>query len=164
MAAVQAGGMAPNVSLSEMNGGRYVLQEALRRGPAVLAFFKITCPVCQYAFPFLERIYRAHQGKVNIVGVSQSPRRETEFFVREYGISFPVLLDEPQHYAISNSYGITNVPTIFLISEEGKVELCSVGWSRPDLEQINRRLAEAASMPEPEVFRRGEEVPERTSG
>jgi peroxiredoxin len=164
MPALEVGTRAPEVSLSDMRGQRFSLQEALKRGPVVLAFFKISCPVCQYAVPFLERIYRAHKGKANVVGVSQNPQQDTGVFMREYGISFPVLLDDPQSYPVSNAYGLTNVPTIFLISTEGEIEISSVGWSRQDLEEMNRRLAKAIAAPAAQIFERGEEVADFRAG
>ena len=121
----------------------------------MLAFFKVTCPVCQYAMPFVERLYRAHKGKARIVAVSQHPKKETQLFLREYGITMPVLLDDPEHYPASNAYRLTNVPTIFLIAPGGEIEISSVGWNRKDLEEINRRLAEEASLPVPALFHRG---------
>ena len=112
------------------------------RGPVVAAFFKISCPVCQYTFPFLERIYKAHGGKnVTIVGVSQNEKKDTAAFIKEYGVTFPVLLDDTDSYPVSNAYGLTNVPTIFWIAPDGEIEISSVGWERKEIEEINRKAA-----------------------
>ncbi len=158
MPALAAGKAAPEVSLSDMRGKPFSLRDALQHGPVVLAFFKVTCPVCQYAMPFLERIYRAHQGKAQIVAVSQHPRKETQLFLREYGITMPVLLDVPEHYPASNAYHLTNVPTVFLIAPGGEIEVSSVGWDRKDIEKINRRVAEKGSRPVAALFHRGESI------
>jgi peroxiredoxin len=158
MPALTAGKAAPDVSLPDMHGNPFSLRHALQHGPVVLAFFKVTCPVCQYAMPFLERIHRAHQGKVQIVAVSQHPKKETQMFLREYGITMPVLLDDPEHYPASNAYHLTNVPTVFLIAPGGKIEVASVGWDRKDMEKINRRVAEEVSLPVPALFHRGEDI------
>jgi peroxiredoxin len=158
MPALAAGQAAPEVSLSDMRGQPFSLRDALQHGPVVLAFFKVTCPVCQYAMPFLERIYRAHPGKAQIVAVSQHPRKETQLFLREYDITMPVLLDDPEHYPASNAYHLTNVPTVFLIAPGGEIEVSSVGWDRKDIEKINRRVAEAVSLPVPALFHRGENI------
>jgi peroxiredoxin len=158
MPALNAGKAAPEVSLPDMRGKQFSLRDALQHGPVVLAFFKVSCPVCQYAMPFLERIHRAHQGKAQIVAVSQHPREETQLFVREYAITMPVLLDDPGHYPASNAYRLTNVPTVFLIAPGGAIEVSSVGWDRKDIEKINRRVAEEVSLPVPALFHRGESV------
>lgn len=164
MPALDVGKSAPEVSLRDMRGQRFSLHEALRRGPVVLVFFKISCPVCQYALPLYERLYRAHKGKANIVGVSQNPKQDTAVFMHEYGITFPILLDDTQRYPVSNAYGLTNVPTVFLISPDGEIEVSSVGWSRQDLEDINCRVAKAIAAPPAQVFQRGEDVADFRAG
>ena len=164
MPALTAGKTAPQVSLLDMHGKPFSLRVALQHGPVVLAFFKVTCPVCQYTMPFIERIYRAHHGKAQVFGVSQHPKKETQLFLREYGITMPVLLDDPGHYPASNAYRLTNVPTIFFIAPGGEIEVSSVGWDRKDLETINRRLAEELSLPVAALFHRGEEIVDSKPG
>ena len=165
MAALEAGVTAPDFSLNGMNGEKISLVEARKKGPVLAAFFKISCPVCQYAFPFLERIFRAYaKGPVTLVGVSQNDKQQTAGFAREYGITFPLLLDDPRTYPASNAYGLTNVPTIFLISPEGKVEFSSVGWSKRDLEDLNASLAQASGVAPAQIFKPGEHVDEFKPG
>ena len=95
MAALTAGTKAPDFELKALDGKTFVLSEELARGPVVLAFFKVSCPTCQYAFPFLERLERSYGHKaVRIIGVSQNAPRETEAFAKEFGVTFPVLLDD----------------------------------------------------------------------
>ena len=127
-----------------MDGKSFSLQGALTRGPVVAAFFKISCPVCQYAFPFLERIYKAYGSKnVTIVGISQNSQKDTALFNKEYGVTFPVLLDDIDSYPVSNAYGLTNVPTIFWIDSDGTIEISSVGWVQQEIAEINQKVAEA---------------------
>ena len=165
MVALEAGVTAPDFSLNGMNGEKISLAEARKKGPVIAAFFKVSCPVCQYAFPFLERIFRAYaKGPVTLVGVSQNDKKQTADFAREYGVTFPLLLDDPRTYPASNAYGLTNVPTIFLISPEGKVEFSSVGWSKRDLEDLNTRLAKASGLAPAQIFKPGEEVVEFKAG
>src|SRR5512133_412919 len=93
MAALTAATMAPDFTLQDTNGTTFALKDALSRGPAVLVFFKISCPVCQYALPFVERIYKEYGSKgATIVGISQDKQRDTLAFIKEYGITFPILL------------------------------------------------------------------------
>ena len=63
MAALTAGTKAPDFELRAMDGKRFVLRDELAHGPLVLAFFKVSCPTCQYAFPFLERLEQAYGHK-----------------------------------------------------------------------------------------------------
>jgi peroxiredoxin len=182
MAALTAGTKAPDFSLPAApvegkeggkgagqvdgkKGGRFSLHSALKQGPVLAAFFKVSCPTCQYTFPFLERIHKAHgDKKITIVGISQNDQRDTRAFLKEYGITFPTLLDDPNGYAVSNAYGLTNVPTLFLIGQDGKIEISSVGWVKQEVEDINRELAAAQQIKLPPIFQPGEDVREFRAG
>ncbi len=159
MAAISAGVRAPEINLSFLDGSKFALREALKRGPVVAAFFKVGCPVCQMAFPYVERLFKAYgkSGKLTLVGISQDNAADTQAFNREFGVSFPVLLDA-KGYPVSNAYGLTNVPTIFLIAPDGEIELTLVSWSKPEMENLNRRLAEISGVKAAELFHKGERV------
>jgi peroxiredoxin len=165
MAALTAGTSAPDFKLQTMDGKQFSLREALLRGPVVAAFFKISCPVCQYTFPFLERIYQAHGGKnVTIVGVSQNEKKDTAAFTKEYGVTFPILLDDTSTYPVSNAYGLTNVPSIFWIAQDGEIEISSVGWERKEIEEISRKAAKINGDELKPVFHADEQVPDFRAG
>jgi len=165
MAALSQGKTAPDFTLPDMQGGQFSLREALARGPVVTAFFKVSCPVCQYAFPFLDRIYRVHGGEnITFVGISQNEKKDTAAFAKTYGVTFPVLLDDTNKFPVSNAYGLTNVPTIFWIGKDGQIEVSSVGWSRQDIEQINRIAGDTNGTGAVPVFRSGEQVADFQAG
>lgn len=165
MAALAVGKRAPGFELKTMDGKRFSLSDELARGPVVLAFFKVSCPTCQYAFPFLERLHKAYGQKgVALVGVSQNDARDTAAFVKEFGVTFPVLLDDTRSYPASNAYGLTNVPTLFWVAADGEIEISSVGWVKADFDQINRKMAEAGKAAPAAVFKPGEDVRDFRAG
>jgi peroxiredoxin len=131
----------------------------------IAAFFKVSCPTCQYTFPFLERIHKAYAGeRVIVFGVSQNEAADTAAFAKKFGITFPICLDDTRSYPVSNRYGLTNVPTILFISPDGKIEMTSVGWLRVDIEDMSHRLASAAGVDPAKIFPRGEDVTEYMAG
>jgi len=169
MAALPAGTKAPDFSLptvsSGKDGGEFSLQAALKQGPVLAAFFKVSCPTCQYTFPYLERLHRAYgDKKITIVGISQNDQRDTAAFLKEYGVTIRTLLDNPNGYAVSNAYGLTNVPSLFLIGQDGQIEISSVGWVKQEIEDINRKLATAQQITLPAIFQPGEEVRDFRAG
>lgn len=165
MPALEAEAIAPDFSLSTTDGKSFSLDASRKNGTVILAFFKVGCPTCQYAFPYLERIHKAYpKGKVSVVGVSQDARQETLDFIKQYGVSFPVLLDDTKKYPASNAYGLTNVPSTFLVSKEGKVEFSSVGWVKDEIEQLNRSAAKLAEIPAAAIFKPGEQVADFKAG
>lgn len=165
MKALAAGTKAPEVELKTTGGGKFSLQKELTRGPVVLVFFKVSCPTCQYALPMYERLYRAYGKKgVSLVGVSQNDAQETAAFTKEFRVTFPVLLDDTRSYPASNAYGLTNVPSIFWVAQDGEIEISSVGWLKADFEAINRKMAEAEQVSPSVVFSPGEEVRDFRAG
>jgi len=165
MAALTAGTPAPDFKLQDMNGKQFSLRDALSRGPVVAAFFKISCPVCQYTFPFIERIYQAYtSNKLTIVGISQNDKKDTAAFMKEYGVTFPLLLDDTNTFPVSNAYGLTNVPSVFWIAEDGEIEISSVGWDRKDIEAISRKAADTTGTTPKPVFLPGEQVADFRAG
>ncbi|HLW51882.1 MAG TPA: TlpA disulfide reductase family protein [Candidatus Angelobacter sp.] len=170
MPALASGVHAPDIHLSFVDGKKFSLHEALKHGPVVAAFFKVSCPVCQFAFPYLERLFRSYGqgGKASFVGISQDSARDTQDFNSQFGITFPTLLDEKGKYPASNAYRLTNVPSIFLISREGEIEASIeasiVGWSKKDMEQLGTKLAELSETPANPIFSPAEKVPEYKPG
>ena len=165
MSALAAGAKAPEFDLKTMDGKRFSLNDELARGPVVVVFFKVSCPTCQYALPFFERLHKAYGHKgVTLVGISQNDAKETTSFNQGFGVSFPVLRDDAGSYPVSNAYGLTNVPSIFWIGQDGKIEVSSVGWIKADFEEINRRMADAGKIALTTVFQPGEDVRDFRAG
>lgn len=153
---LQAGSRAPEFRLELVSGGSTTLSEILTGGPALLAFFKISCPVCQMTFPFLERIHAA--GAARIFGISQNDADDTREFNQEFGVTFPTLLDtEDNGFPASNDYGISSVPTMFLVEPDGAIAHVTEGWLKKDMEEL---AASAVAG----LFKPGEYVPESKAG
>jgi peroxiredoxin len=141
------------------------LGKLMERGPLVAAFFKVSCPVCQFTFPFLERLYKRYGGEsVTFLGISQDDARATVKFAKEYGITFPMVIDDENGYVVSNAYGLTNVPTIFLINTDGSIRVSSNGFDKRDLETIAENLAERKKIARAPLFRPDEVVPANKPG
>ncbi len=165
MTHIVAGNTAPGFSLKALDNKEYSLNSLMERGPVVAAFFKISCPVCQFTFPFLERLYKRYGGDgVTFLGISQDDGRATAKFAKEYGATFPILIDEEDGYAVSNGYGLTNVPTIFLIDTDGTVKVSSMGFDKKDLEKIAAELSERKKISLTPLFRPDEVIPANKPG
>src|SRR6267154_282044 len=165
MTHVNAGTAAPVFSLKGLDGKDYSLPALLQKGSVIAAFFKISCPVCQFTFPFLERLYtRYGSDSVTFLGISQDDARSTTRFAKEYGITFPIVIDDENGYVASNAYGLTNVPTIFLIDMDAIVKVSSMGFDKKDLEAIAANLAERKKIALAPLFRPDEIVPANKPG
>jgi peroxiredoxin len=153
---LETGSRTPDLRLTRLDGGTVGLQEILAHGPAAIAFFKTTCPVCQLTLPFLERIHKG--GTLPVYAISQDDAEDTREFNREFGLTLATLLDaEGSGYPASNAFGISSVPTTFLIEGDGAISRVIEGWNK-------REIASLGGLAGAEVFRQGENVPEWKAG
>jgi cytochrome c biogenesis protein CcmG/thiol:disulfide interchange protein DsbE len=133
-----AGDPAPAFRLAGLDGTARSLDDILAGGPALLAFFKISCPVCQLTAPYLERL--AANKAIQVIGISQDDTGATREFMQRFGVSFPTLLDSSKEgYPASNAYGIVSVPSLFLLERDGVIARAFSGFSRRDFEEIGAR-------------------------
>jgi peroxiredoxin len=164
MSKIRAGDTAPNFELNDTNGKRVSLREALSRGPVVATFFKVSCPTCQFTFPFLQRLFQTYgSDHTAFLAISQDDAADTREFRAEYGVGFTVLVDE-EGYPASNEYGLTNVPTVYLIAPDGTVQIDSVGFGKKALEKIAEELARVQGLPAVPLFNPGDVVPDAKPG
>ena len=153
---LESGSRAPSFKLKSIDGVTQSLEEILAKGPVLLAFFKISCPVCQLALPYLERL--AASPSLQVVAISQDDAAATSGFRQRFGITFPALLDQSKEgYPASNAYGITTVPSLFLVEKDGGIASSSTGFSKRDLESLGDRAGI-------QTFRPEENVPEWKAG
>jgi len=152
---LSSGSRAPQFTLQDVDGAPHSLADILGRGPVLLALYKISCPVCQLTLPFLDRMAA---GQVQIVAISQDDASGTRRFQARFGVSVPTLLDrEEDGYPVSNAFGITHVPSLFLVEPDGIISLASEGFMKSELESIGAR----AGVP---PFRQNETVPAWKAG
>ena len=141
MAALEAGGATPAFTLNDLDGRSHSTPELHRDGLLFAAFYKVGCGTCQFAAPYLEKFYQAYRGGdgFQFWGVSQDTPEDTTAFLDEYDATFPQLLDKT-HW-VSADFGLTNVPTMFLIGQDGRVIHSCVGFSRADLNTMSEKVA-----------------------
>lgn len=150
------GARIDNFTLARLDGGEITLREMTANGPALLAFYKVNCPVCQLTFPFLERIQSPD--RLPVYGISQNCAEDTRDFNRHFGLTIPTLLDtEKSGFAVSNAFGISSVPTLFLVEPDGTIAHVAEGWRKSEIQLLGARAGV-------DPFRDGESVPEAKAG
>lgn len=147
MAALDVGAAAPAFSLKDLDGHAQTLAELHRDGLLLAVFYKIGCGTCQFSFPYFEKFHQAYKGRpgFQVWGVSQDSVSDTQSFLARYNATFPQLLDETLW--TSEDYGLTNVPTLFLIDQRGQIIQASLGFSRPDLNAMSGTVAQHLGVP-----------------
>ena len=95
-------------------------------GPAVLVFFKVTCPVCQLAAP---KVQLLANGGARVVAVGEDPPEKLEKYAAKYGQRVPTVSEDPP-YAVSEAFGLDAVPTVILVGTDGVIIDAVAGWDR----------------------------------
>ena len=137
-ALLEAGDKAPSFRLTGLDGSARSLEDILAVGPALLAFYKVSCPVCQLTAPYLERL--AAGSAIQVIGISQDEADRTREFIKRFGVTFTTLLDlASEEYPASNAYGLNSVPSLFLLERDGTISQAFNGFSKRDFEQLGAR-------------------------
>ena len=118
MPALEKGSLAPSFQLEDLDENIHPLDELKKGMLLVLVFYHSGCPTCQLAMPFIGNLARAMKStNVLIWGVSQDDVDESLRFAQVKGLEHAGDGDaEP--YPVSQAYGLTNVPTLFLIDSD----------------------------------------------
>ena len=122
----QKGNIAPDFSLATLDGGAENLRD-YRGRTVILNFWASWCGPCRAEMPDLQAVYGELRGNnLVVLGVNQGePREQVAAFAREFGLSFPILLDSNQE--VGAKYGVRAYPTTFIIDSQGVIRDVVVG-------------------------------------
>ena len=102
------------------------------------------CPPCRKEMPSMEKLYQQLKGEdfeILAISVDTLGANVVGPFMKEYGLSFPALLDT--RGTTQNLYGTTGLPESFIIGRKGVIEKIVIGptdWSTPDVVRFFRDL------------------------
>jgi len=115
-------GDTPELKGTTLDGNEIALKDY--RGKVVLLDFWATwCGPCVEELPNVKGVYETYHDKgFEIVGISLDRSRDTlTDFIAEEDIPWPNLLDSAQETSLADRFGVTAIPTMFLLDREGKI-------------------------------------------
>ena len=119
---------APDFKLSLLNGGETSLSDFSGK-PVMLNFWATWCPPCREEMPYLQQIHEQRSADVVVLTVNMAENPgDVEEFIREFGLSFPVLLDS--NGDVAQQYGVRAIPTTFFIDKSGILQGVKIGAFR----------------------------------
>lgn len=134
--APRTGYQAPDFSLPDLQGKLHRLSDY--RGRVVfLNLWATWCPPCRMEMPSMEALYqrlRHRDFAMLAVAEDEGGAAAVAPFVREIGLTFPVLLDPEA--TVSPRYGATGYPETFIIDRDGQVVSHTIGPAAWDSEQM----------------------------
>jgi thiol-disulfide isomerase/thioredoxin len=130
-ASAYTGKAAPEFTLADLKGGKRALSS--HKGKIVLLDFWATwCGPCRREMPIIAKMHERYASKGLVVyGVNCSESNsKAQGFVDKYGYKFPILLDRTGD--VQSKYGITAIPTVFIVDKSGKVSSHLIGGRSED--------------------------------
>lgn len=135
------GDKAPAFKATGTDGKTHTLASLSKDRPLLLYFIKDGCPVNHRALPFYKQVSAAYKGKVNLVGVINTNLADYKKWQAEYKTSFVSLLDPD--LKMIEAYKAVASPWAILIGRDGKIIKEWPGFSKGELEEMNRAMAAA---------------------
>jgi peroxiredoxin len=120
----------PEFVLTDLGGKTISTKDFRGKKKLVVSFWASWCGPCRMELPELEAFYQKYhrpESNFEVLAVStDADRAAAEEYVRKAKLSFPVLLDE--RGKTQDAYGVSAIPMVFVIDEEGKVIYADVGY------------------------------------
>jgi len=122
---VHPGERAPSFTLNRLDGDPVAFVPG-GGTPSLLVFWSAFCPLCRELTPDLVSLSKRHGNSVRFLSVNLDGDRfknAIRSFVKENGVSYPVLLDDIRNdfFIASDPYGISKTPTAILVDAGGIV-------------------------------------------
>jgi peroxiredoxin len=142
------GGLA--FELPRHGGGTVSLAGLLAQGPVVVDFWATWCAPCKRALPryqLLQDRYGA-QG-VTFVAISEDdPRSQARIgpYLQAQGLTLAVALDGDGR--VAKQFGVSDLPTTFVIAPQGRVVAKHVGYSDGDEHELERLIRGQLGLPD----------------
>jgi peroxiredoxin len=108
----------------------------LKGNVVFLNFWATWCPPCRQEMPSMETFYQRFKGRgLEVLAVDcQEEARDVSAFMRRNRLTFPAALDTSGE--VSGDYGVSAIPTTYIIDRSGKIILKVVGsrsWDNPKI-------------------------------
>ncbi|WP_421381402.1 peroxiredoxin family protein [Bacillus salacetis] len=119
------GDAAPDFTLTTLDGKEVSLSD-YKGKKVILNFWATWCPPCKAEMPHMQEYYEKYHEKANVEMLAvnlttiDEGRAAIEKFVEEYGLTFPIPLDEEGTQG--TIYQAQTIPTSYMIDTNGNIQ------------------------------------------
>ncbi|WP_442598286.1 peroxiredoxin family protein [Neobacillus sp. D3-1R] len=132
---IQEGNKAPDFQLQTLDGKEMKLSDMAGK-KVILNFWATWCPPCKAEMPHMQEFYSEQKDNgIEIVAVNLTTAEKNQDdigkFIKDYGLTFPVLLDSPGE--VGQTYQAFTIPTSYIIDSNGIIRKKIVGPMDKDM-------------------------------
>jgi len=138
---LEVGEKAPPFANPDRTNRHVLSRDYLGKGWLIVDFFATDCEGCKKELPILERLSRDFQTtglKVLVFATDSEGQSLVEPYFRQYPTTLTVLLDRYQ--TTVKRYGVSEIPSLFLIDPAGNVVYREVGFKEELYELVQAAL------------------------
>jgi peroxiredoxin len=127
---LKVGAAAPDFELTSLNGETIRLSQ-FKGQPVLLSIGASWCPDCRLEAPLLQKLHEEHPELVVLMVDSGEERDVVQGFADEFGMTFPVLLDQDEK--LMELYQVFAIPTNYFLDADGMIRAKLIEQVSPDL-------------------------------
>lgn len=145
MALAVAGSLFPRLELQDPSGRSLNVSSVWSRGEALIVLGHRNCKTTRQTLPYVERIHRRGLAQGRVLVVLQDAPADALELARELDLTLP-LACEPEPYALSQALGLEVVPSLVLVSRDGRVAQSCEAFRKAELDAFAAVLGVTGSL------------------
>ena len=134
---LEPGAAAPDFLVRDVAGETFRFGVEREAYPYLLVFWSMFCEPCRLQLAVVQGLYGRFRDvglRVAAVSLDGEPlRKVVAGFVKQEGYTFPVLfdgLDDREAYKVADPYGVSGMPSTFLVERGGRIAARWVGLAK----------------------------------
>ncbi len=118
-------GVAAEFKIMDLNNVPHHFTFENKTKPVLLHFFATWCPVCELENDTLNSLAKDHE--LIVIAMQSGDADNIRQYQQEHQLIMPVYNDESGN--VSRLYGVTGVPTSFIINAKGNITASTIGYT-----------------------------------
>ena len=128
------GDMAPEFEAKRLDGSTFRLADYRGKKAVLIDFWATWCSPCVDEIPTIKRIAETYRNQgLEVVGVSlDREEKALRDFVKREKLSYVQVFEKEKARAITKSYGVWGIPSVFLIDKNGVINALKLRGNRTE--------------------------------
>ena len=141
--AIEEGDLAPQFTLPNIHAGQPAISLSDLRGKTVYVdFWASWCAPCLRSMPLINELYNKYQDQdFEVIAINvDDPIEDGQEFLLDTPLDYLIAADTDN--TVLNEFGVTRMPTSFLIDKDGVVRMVHMGFRGNDIELIEAAVTQ----------------------